>query len=203
MSIVALRGKILLKLSRKLKERIPQFAPESMDHDMVFFAYKDLIAWLKVKWDTNESHMVSGRLNKYVFEKEDELDAFLNFWVDSWLEKWRDRVRILLKKPRIPKPNLERVNTANRFYREGKDLKELEEIVVRKLVNKGEICMTREISKNLILEEIAKRVPIRDEKQEANLNTLDILSDLTSRIARLPDEKGPLVFLKVKGSPFR
>ena len=203
MSIVALRGQILSKLSGKLKERIPQFAPESMDHDMVFFAYKDLIAWLKVKWDTNESHMVSGRLNKYVFEKEDELDAFLNFWVDSWLEKWRDRVRILLKKPRIPKPNLERVNTANRFYREGKDLKELEEIVVRKLVNKGEICMTREISKNLILEEIAKRVPSRDEKKEANLNTLDILSDLTSRIARLPDEKGPLVFLKVKGSPFR
>lgn len=203
MSIVALRGQILSKLSRKLKERIPQFAPESMDHDMVFFAYKDLIAWLKVKWDTNESHMVSGRLNKYVFEKEDELDAFLNFWVDSWLEKWRDRVRILLKKPRIPKPNLERVNTANRVYREGKGLKELEEIVVRKLVNKGEICMTREISKNLILEEIAKRVPSRDEKQEANLNTLDILSDLTSRIARLPDEKGPLVFLKVKGSPFR
>lgn len=203
MSIVALRGQILSKLSRKLKERIPQFAPESMDHDMVFFAYKDLIAWLKVKWDTNESHMVSGRLSKYVFEKEDELDAFLNFWVDSWLEKWRDRVRILLKKPRIPKPNLERVNTANRVYREGKDLKELEEIVVRKLVNKGEICMTREISKNLILEEIAKRVPSRDEKQEANLDTLDILSDLTSRIARLPDEKGPLVFLKVKGSPFR
>jgi hypothetical protein len=203
MSIVALRGKILSKLSRKLKARIPQFAPESMDHDMVFFAYKDLITWLKVKWGTNESHMVCERLNKYVFEKEDELDAFLNFWVDSWLEKWRDRVRILLKKPRIPKPNLERVNTANRIYRERKHLKELEEIVVRKLVNEGEICMTREISKNLILEEIAKRVPSRDEKQEANLDALDILSDLTSRIARLPDEKGPLVFLKVKGSPFR
>ncbi|MFB0502876.1 MAG: hypothetical protein ACETWE_03500 [Candidatus Bathyarchaeia archaeon] len=203
MSIVALRGKILSKLSGKLKARIPQFAPESMDHDMVFFAYKDLITWLKVKWGTNESHLVCGRLNKYVFEKEDELDAFLNFWVDSWLEKWRDRVRILLKKPRIPKPNLERVNTANRVYREGKHLKELEEIVVGKLVNKGEICMSREISKNLILEEIAKRVPSRDEKQEANLDALEILSDLTSRIARLPDEKGPLVFLKVKGSSFR
>jgi len=35
------------------------------------------------------------------------------------------------------------------------------------------------------------------------LDALEILSDLTSRIARLPDEKGPLVFLKVKGSSFR
>jgi len=203
MSILALRGKILSKLSRKLKARIPQFAPESIDHDMVFFAYKDLITWLKVNWGTDESHMVSGRLNRYVFEKADELDAFLNIWVDSWLEKWRERVRILHKKPRIPKPNLERVNTANKIYREKEHSKELEEIVVRKLVNKGEICMTREIAKNLILEEIAKRVPSEDEKGETNLNPLDVLNNLTSKIARLPNEKGPLVFLKVKGSPFR
>ena len=202
MSILALRGKILSILTMKLKARIPQFAPESMDHDMVFFAYKDLITWLKVKWGMDESYLIPGKLNRYVFEKRDELDAFLNFWIDSWLEKWRERVKILHKKPKIPKPNAERLGRANRIYRKRKNLKELEEMVVRKLINNGEVCMTKEIAKNLILEEITKRVRSKDEKLDANLNPLDILSNLTSRISRLPNEKGPLVFLKVKSRLF-
>ena len=202
MSILALRGKILSILSRQLKSRIPQFTPDSVDHDMVFFAYKDLITWLKAKWNIKDSRQIPRRLNRYVYEKAEELDAFLNFWVDQWLEKWRERVKILHKKPKIPKRNLERTNRAIGIYRKVKHLKDLEETVVRKLINQGEICMTEQIAKNLILEEIAKHIPTTNEKPEVELNSLDILSNLTSKIARLPNEKGPLVFLRVRTSSF-
>ncbi|MFQ6094721.1 MAG: hypothetical protein ACE5NN_01120, partial [Candidatus Bathyarchaeia archaeon] len=183
MSIIALRGKILSILSRELKARIPQFAPNSVDHDMVFFAYKDLITWLKVKWNVNESYLIPRRISTYVHEKQEELDAFLSFWIDQWLEKWRERVRILHKKPKIPKPHLERANRAIKIYRRMKHLKDLREIVVGKLINQGEICMTEEIAKNLILEEIAKRIQGTDDKTAVDLNCLDILNNLTSKIA--------------------
>ena len=117
MSILALRDRVLSMLSRKLRERIPQFAPEGVDRDMIFFAYKDLITCLRVKWKERDSYLIPRKLNKHIYDKTGEFDVFLSFWIDLWLEKWRERVKILHKKPKIPKPSLERANRALRIYR--------------------------------------------------------------------------------------
>lgn len=189
-------------MSRELKARLPGFRPYSLDYEMIFFVYRDLVNWLRVKWDTGESHSVTGTLERYVEEKPEELNAFISLWLDLWLEKWRERVRVLRKKPKIPKLKLERVSQSAKIFRKMDHAKELKDALIRKLINLGEICMTDKIAENLIVEEIAKHIPRADEDREVSLNPLEVLNNLVPRVSRLPNEKGPLVYLRVKNGLF-
>jgi len=202
-SILTLRGKIFSILSRELNARIPQFHPYDVDYEMIFFVYRDLVNWLRVKWDVEEAYSIPGMLDRYVEEKNEEFNALLSFWLDLWLQKWRDRVRILHKKPRIPKLSLEQTGKSIRIYRELDHREELKEALIRKLVNHGEICMTEQIAENLIVEEIAKYIPRLDEARKVGgLNPLEILNNLVPRVSRLSRERGPLVYLKMRNSLF-
>ena len=72
-------------------------------------------------------------------------------------------------------------------------------MAVRKLVDQGEICMVDFIAENLIIEEIAKRLRKTDKNiPPAALDPLSIYNAVSNRIARLPKEKGPLVYLNIK-----
>jgi len=200
--IFSLRGKIFSVLLRELDVRIPQFHPYGADYEMVSFVYRDLINWFKVKWNIEESHSVYGLLDRHVEEKSEELNAFLDFWLDRWLEKWRDRVKILQKKPQIPQSNLDRANKALKICRKMDQGGELKDILVGKLINQGEICMTEQIAENLILEEISKCLPRMNEPDvEATLNPVQILNNLIPRICKLHRERGPLVYLRIRTGP--
>jgi len=166
---------------------------------MVSFVYRDLINWFRVKWNIEDSYSIPGMLDRYVDEESEELNVFLSLWLDRWLEKWRERVKILHKNPKIPKFSLERANRSMKIYRKMEHGAELKDALIRKLINKGEICVTEQIAENLIVEEIAKSIPRTDEGHETpRLNPLEILNNLTPRISRLPKEKGPLVYLRVR-----
>ncbi len=169
---------------------------------MISFVYRDLINWFRIKWNIDESYSIPSILDRYVEEKSEELNVFLSLWLDRWLEKWRERVRILHKKPKIPKFSLDRANKSMRVYRKMDRAVELKDTLIRKLINQGEICMTEQIAENLIVEEISKFIPKEDEEPETNLNPLDILNNLIPRISRLPMEKGPLVYLRVRTGLF-
>ena len=81
---------------------------------------------------------------------------------------------------------------------------ELKDALIRKLLNRGEICMTEQIAENLIVEEISKFIPRVDEGQETiNLNPLQILNNLIPRISQLPREKGPLVYLTLRTGSYQ
>jgi len=202
-SILTLRGKIFFILSRELNARIPQFHPYSLDYEMIFFVYRDLLNWLRIQRDIDEAYPTPGMLDRYVEEKNEEFNVFLSLWLDRWLEKWRERVRILHKKPKIPKISLERTDKSIRIFREMPHSDELKDAVIRKLINHGEICMTEQIAENLIVEEIAKFVPGLDEGNKVTgLNSLEILNNLIPRISRLSREKGPIVYLRMKNGLF-
>lgn len=195
-------GRFLPLIAKELKARIPQFNVYTLDYEVVIFAYKDLETWLKVKWEMEISQQIRTKLEGILREKPDETNAFLSLWLDWWLKKWRERVKITQKEPEIPKYYLKRIINAKKLYRQMKHGDELKEIVVRKLVKQGEICLTEKIAENLIVQEIAKRIPKVEEDQKMRLNLLGVYNDLSRRISRLPKIKGPLIYLKIRTGMF-
>ncbi|MEM2939284.1 MAG: hypothetical protein QXU95_03295 [Candidatus Bathyarchaeia archaeon] len=204
MSAINFRNRFLSLLIKEFESYIPQFKPYTLDYQMVVYASKDLETWLKVKLDTDDSRIVYRKLEEYLKSKPADLKTSINFWAGMWLKKWRERVRVLSTKFELPPDYVENIRRARRIFQDMDYKSELKSIAVRKLVNQNEVCMIEFIAENLIVEEIAKR--IQKTSKDTKLIVLDSLSmynAISARIARLPKERGPLVYLNIKPSVFQ
>jgi len=198
MGFLSLRRRLISLLAEELKESVPQFEPYSADYQMVVYASKDLEEWIRYKWSLN-SGVFHETLERIMDEKNDEFHIFLKPWVSIWLEKWRERVRLLHTKPKLPPNVMERLKEAKRIYKKSEFKRELKDLLTRKLIRHGEICMASFIAENLIIEEITRR--LRDTKPNSNnikLDPIDIYNSLSRRIIGLSKERGPLVYLRIK-----
>jgi len=196
MGFLSLRRRIISMLAEELKEFIPQFEPYSADYQMVVYASKDLEEWMKYKWSLNNGAFYE-MLEEIIDNKHEEFHIFLKSWAGIWLEKWRERVRLLHTKPKLPPKVMERLKEAKRIYNKSEFKRELKELLIKKLIGHGEICMTNFIAENLIIEEITRR--LRDARPDnLNLDPIDIYNSLSRRISGLSKEKGPLVYLRIK-----
>jgi len=185
-------------LAEELRECVPQFEPYSADYQMVVYASRDLEEWMKQKWSLN-TNAFHENLEKIMHEKRGEFHIFLKSWINFWLKKWRERVRLLHTKPRLPPNVMERLKEAKRIYKKSEFKKELKDLLTKKLINHGEICMASFIAENLIIEEIARR--LRNARSDSNgfrLDPIDIYNSLSRRINDLPKEKGPLIYLRIR-----
>jgi len=199
MDLLSRRRKILSLLSEHIEAYLPQFEPYTTDYQMVVYACRDLEAWIECNWMSKDSVSAFEKFEETLYYRTGEFKAFLNLWVGYWLEKWRERVRILSTKPKMPPFHIEKYKKARKLYLNMEQRKELKKMIIRKLINHGEICMCEFIAENLIIEEIAKRMQSTDKKiEEIRLDPLEILNSLTPTISRLPQEKGPLLYLNLK-----
>lgn len=196
-----IREKLLSALAYEFRARIPQFKMDSPDYQMILYAQRDLETWLRIKWGAETPYAVYRRLERYLlgdYKRRGDFRTFLSVWLERWLEKWRERVKILPKMPKVPPKHAKLLEKAKKLYREMDHAYELKEMVIRKLIEQGEICMTGFIAENMIVNEIAKRLRRWGGDLEApSIDPLDILNSLIPRIKRLPKERGPLLFLKV------
>jgi hypothetical protein len=202
MSYSTYRGNLLALLVEEFETYIPQFKPYSLDYQMVVYACRDLEAWLRSKWGIDDYKVLFEKIEDFLKKEHGHFKIFLRFWSKQWLDKWRERVKVLSTQPKMPPHYLSKLNKAKKIYVEMEHRKELKKAVTRKLLNQNEICMTEIIAENLIIEEIAKRIRSVNEESEASkliiLNPIDILNALSNRISRLPKEKGPLIYLNIR-----
>jgi hypothetical protein len=176
-------------LIKELKNQIPGFDPFNQDRILLANAYKDLKTFLKIK-------------KKLAEKKPIESKAFLKVWVSQWLTKWRQRVSIFQRKLKQSKHCQKCKIRAQKYYRKMKNKKDLRDMVIRKLINNGEVCMPDTIAKNLIINEIARHYQKSGSRESDALNLLEILNRLTLKIKRLKKEKGPLLHLRYKTKGF-
>jgi len=198
MGFLSLRRRIISLLAEELKEYVPQFEPYSADYQMVVYASRDLEEWMKCKWSVNSGALYEI-LGNLIENRYGEFHIFLKSWVSIWLEKWRERVRLLHTKPKLPPNVMKRIKEAKKIYQKSEFKRELKNLLTKKLIRHGEICMTSFIAENLIIEEIARR--LRDARPDSNnikLDPIDIYNSLSRRIFGLSKERGPLVYLRIK-----
>ncbi|MEM2938664.1 MAG: hypothetical protein QXU95_00085 [Candidatus Bathyarchaeia archaeon] len=199
MSALRFRNTLFSLLVEELGTYIPQFKPYTLDYQMVIYASKDLEVWLKVKMNTDDNRVIYERLEENFRSKPRDLRISINFWAGMWLKKWRERVRILSTRFKMPPDHIEKIRKARKLYQNIDYKSELKSMAVKKLVDNGEICMIEPIAENLIVEEIARRIR-KDDKSliPAVLDPLSIYSSVGSRISMLPKERGPLIYLNIK-----
>ncbi|RLG94425.1 hypothetical protein DRO37_05630 [Candidatus Bathyarchaeota archaeon] len=202
MGLISLQRRLISLLAEELKEYIPQFEPYSADYQMVLYASKDLQEWMKHEWSL-EGVSFYESLERLVCERSHEFRVFLKPWVSKWIEKWRERVKLMHTQPKLPENVQKKIMEAKKIYRRFEFGRELKALIIRKLIRHGEICMPSFIAENLIIEEIAKRMKnAKPSLSNIELDPLDIYSSLSERISRLPMEKGPLIYLRVKPRVF-
>ncbi|MEM0049212.1 MAG: hypothetical protein QXW39_01575 [Candidatus Bathyarchaeia archaeon] len=203
MSAINFRSKLFTLLVKEFETFIPQFKPYTTDYQLVVYASKDFETWLKVKMDIDDIRVIYKRLEEDLRNNPRDFRTSLNFWVDMWLKKWRERVRILSTKFEMPRDHVERIKRARKILQEMDWKNELKTMIIKKLVEYGEVCMIEFIADNLIVEEIAKRLQRANKDAIVALDPLSIYNAVSSRIMRLPKERGPLVYLNIKPNLFQ
>jgi len=199
MSQLPFRKKLLSLLADEIEKYLPQFEPYTSDYQIVLYACRDFERWIEFKWVVTDYDSVYDKIEEALRHEPKAFKVLLNFWVGRWLDKWRERVKVLSTKPKLPPLVLEKIKKARMLYREIEHRKELRKMVTTKLLGQGEICMPEIIAENLIVEEIAKRIRSADPGSEfAIVTAIDIFGSLSHRISRLHEEKGPLIYLNIK-----
>jgi len=199
MSQLTLRKRLLSTLAEEIEKYLPQFEPYSSDYQMVLYACRDLEQWVEHKWTITGTDGVYKQIEGALEYEPRVFRVFLNFWVGHWLEKWRERVRVLSERPKLPPMVLKKIKKARILYKEMEYRRELKKMVIGKLIGQGEICMVEAIAEALIVEEIAKRIQSTEGDSELTIVTpIDILNSLSQRISRIHEEKGPLIHLNIK-----
>jgi hypothetical protein len=191
--------KILFWLAQELRKEIVDFDSYGQDRHLLAFAYRDLETCLKVKWKPANPYELHMLLKKAGENHPEEVKAFLKVWICRWLKKWRERVRLFQEMPRFSKRHLGNIMKAKKIYREMKERRELKKLVVQKLVNQGEVCMTRLIAETIIIEKIAHQLNRRGGKPSTTitLNPAEILQGILSKVKTLTDRKTPIVYIKI------
>ena len=187
--------KILSWIGQELKRQIPDFDPHGQDRRLLAFAYQDLQTCLGVRWKVADPYQLHMAVMKAAENRPEEVKAFLKVWTSRWLEKWRERVTLFQKMPRISKRRLRSLRKTKKIYNGMKKRQELKRMVVQKLVNQGEVCMARLIAETLIIEEIAHQLNRYGGKTV--LNPAEILQGLITKVETLPNRKSPIIYLKI------
>jgi len=203
MTAVNFRSKLFSLLAKELENFIPQFKPYTLDYQVVVYASKDLETWLRVKMDVDDNRVIYKRLEELSRSNPRELKVSVSFWANAWLKKWRERVRVLSKGFEMPRNRIERVREARRILQKMEFKDELRNIVVKKLIDQGEICMTEFIADNLIVEEVAKRIQRANKGSIIILDPISIYNAVSVKVMRLSRERGPLIYLNIKPNIFQ
>lgn len=189
-----------LLLSEKLKDKNPMLDILGSDRKVLQIACQDLTNYLKVHWDlvgkeANECDLVE-RLEKFYDENPTELSEFLTIWTGIWLEKWIERVKLLIGNENAKRWNkvTKILSNAEPMWKNLSDRREMEEIITTTLVKNGEICGTSILAENLLKMELGeeKREYANDEERVVN-----VVNNALRKAKELAQSKGPLIFVKI------
>ncbi|MFC1487801.1 hypothetical protein ACFLRN_08970 [Thermoproteota archaeon] len=189
---------ILPWLAGELEKEIPDLDIHGSERKLLDFAYQDLETCLIEKLNDKNSSDIEEALKDE--SRQDEIQTFLKIWTKKWLEKWRERVTLCQKIPYFSLEQLKAKKKAKKIFKRIKKGPELKKMIIKRLINKGEICMVDLIAENLIIEEIAFRLRMNSRKIPADKIILDpwhILQAVSPRIKRLVKRKTPLVHLQL------
>ena len=187
-------------LSEKLRDKNPLMDVFGSDRKVLQIACQDLTNYLKVHWDlvgkeSNQCELVD-KLEKFYRENPEELEEFVDLWTGMWLEKWKERVKLLIGKKKshrwkVVRRKLQKVQP---IWRRLPNRDEIREVVTSTLIKNGEICGTSILAENLLKMELGRSKNKYTDQEEWIANAVNKALKKSRRVAR---SKGPLIFVKV------
>lgn len=186
-------------LSAELEKLIPNLDLKGKDKIVLELAYNDLEQYFYFKNKKNYLSLDEPKIIEYRKDEIIELKAFIKYWSGLWVEKWKKRIAISQRIPKIDRHKVCKLRRARAFYHLSKDKKELKENIIDRLIKRGEICMPSQIAEELIIREIAEN--LKNRKFSVDENVLNILHGVFRRIEELQNETRPIIYLKLIKKP--
>lgn len=174
-------------------------------------ALKDFKNYLKTTenliGDIDSDYKVQVLISKYLDKNPDYLKETAEDWLEYWLVKWKQRVKLVInekKKENSEEKKIDKeiVNILKRIPL----IKELKELTIGSLIKNHEICFTDVIADSIIKNELYKlKTKLIDDDKVVKYVTkypISVLNNIISRVEKLKNYKGYLVVLRVDRSIF-
>ncbi|RLE74029.1 MAG: hypothetical protein DRJ56_08225 [Thermoprotei archaeon] len=177
---------------------------------MASVALRDFKNYLKVRervlGDPDSDYKVQVIMSSYLDENPAALRSLLEDWLDYWVVKWRQRVRLAWRDD-------EELSRGQRAFVATKGIwsrlsrrRELKELVIGSLVSHGEVCFTDLVSESLIRGVLYRYVTsLRDDERVLSFverSPVTLLNDALASVERVVKSRKPLVILRVNKQLF-
>ena len=151
----------------------------------------------------NAKYMLEDELEEHPVEMIKEIEE----WLDNWLIKWRQRVKLTLspikEEKDVQKMEMQIAPVMSRLT----FIEELRDIVIGSLVKSGEICFTDLLADNIIkaaLMSVAQYYTNKNKMiQVLEKNPHIILEAVLKKVKSIKNFKGPLVTIRIEKRLFR
>ncbi|RLE91688.1 MAG: hypothetical protein DRJ46_02005 [Thermoprotei archaeon] len=151
----------------------------------------------------NAKYMLEDELEEHPVEIIKEIED----WLDNWLIKWRQRVKLTLspikEEKDIQKMEMQIAPVMSRLT----FIEELRDIVIGSLVKSGEICFTDLLADNIIKAALMSVAQYYTDKnkmiQVLEKNPHIILEAVLKKVKSIKNFKGPLVTIRIEKRLFR
>jgi hypothetical protein len=171
---------------------------QGSDRKILQLACKDFANYMKFN-NKSKSHMKPQQWQRISDEDLAEFESFLTIWVSKWMNKWQERVKLLIGKQNKRRfcqelKNLEKVET---LWEKLECKKELIEAAQSTLINNGESCGSELLAEHAVKLELACNtdVDFADKKR-----ALTFLCSIMHRAQEIAKNRGPLLFVEVNKS---
>jgi len=186
-------------MSRKLEEMDPTLDLLGSDRKIIQLAKQDFSNYLKFSPNSSRTaHTHDNILEKseWTMEETEEVESFLTVWTGMWLEKWKNRVKLILANENREKTSkiCEATSKVEPMWRELKCKEEMIEIVLSALIRNKEICGTEVLAEHLLKEELGKG---KSTDIDCLNHIMSLMNETLRRARELAQSKGPLIFVKV------
>jgi hypothetical protein len=189
-----------IMVGEKLKELDSALDIRGSDRKVLQVACEDFLNYLKFHWglmgrEASQCEVVD-KLDLLLNENRAELEQFLAVWINIWLTKWKERVKLLIGEESANKWSKvsKTLNNAEPFWRKLERKQEVREVVIATLIKNGEICGTEILSENLLKMELGeKRVQSMNDAERVFV----ALNNALRKGRDMAQSRGPFIFVKI------
>ncbi|MCD6457598.1 MAG: hypothetical protein DRJ44_03525 [Thermoprotei archaeon] len=201
---------VLRKTIQKLLEEKLHNISKAEKSIMTSIAAEDYKNYLKVKLDLlgfEDAEDLIYREIKAMLEDPIKFRNKLEEWLNLWLAKWRQRVKVVFKEEQEFKVKKEVESETLHLWNSISRKKELLDLVIGSLIKSGEYCLTKTIAESIVKGELFKySKQVSDKKKLAELidkYPIILLKDSLRAVKVISRNKGYLVSIKVDQNMFR
>jgi len=169
------------------------------DREVLHVAYCDFMNYLKVHWkligqEANYCDFIEN-IEKQMQHNLIEFEEFLTIWINIWLKKWKERVKLLIGNQMHAETKIfDALKKAEPYWKKVKRKREVTELIVGTLVKNGEICGTEIVAESLLKMELCEE---HVQKLGDKERIFSIINSALHKARDVSRNKGPLIFVKI------
>ncbi len=134
-----------------------------------------------------------------------EIINVIDEWMDVWIWKWRQRVKLVMK-PQINR-EVDRLEVdIKNIMPSIKNLKEIKRFAIGSLIRNNEVCFTNLLADNIVKSIVYKFfIHVRDAKRVSKIlndNKYIFVNEIINRVKSLKKFKGQLIIINVSDQVF-